>query len=33
MKAQMLVGRKDGQQMLYILNRLLALDAVHMLII
>lgn len=26
MKAQMLVGRKDGQQMLYILNRLLALD-------
>lgn len=26
MKAQMLVGRKDGQQMIYILNRLLALD-------
>jgi len=26
MKAQMLVGRKDGQQMIYVLNRLLALD-------
>lgn len=26
MKAQMLMGRKDGQQMIYVLNRLLALD-------